>query len=70
MFPKVDEHVAPGWKYEGYQPIFQGDNAGPHIDSAFFNFVTSTCSAKGSVNNLDLTIFPTLSKQHNAILAR
>jgi hypothetical protein len=32
IFPKVEGLVGPGGKYEGYKPVFQGDNAGPHID--------------------------------------
>ena len=65
--------VGPGGKYERFLRVFQGDNAGPHIGSAFLNFVTSICSEKGwhwepqapqmpYVNNLDLAVFLALSK--------
>eukprot|EP00957_Ditylum_brightwellii_P018842 1415873-Ditylum_brightwellii.AAC.3 len=30
--PMVGSMVSPGKKYEGYTPMFQGDNAGPHQD--------------------------------------
>ena len=72
MFPKVNKHVVPGWKYEGYLPIFQCDNTGPHINSTF-NFITSTCSTRGGgggywepqtpqMPHVNLAIFPTMSK--------
>jgi hypothetical protein len=46
FFSKVDNLVGPGGPYEGYLPVFQGDNAGPHTDAAFHSFVTEFCEAK------------------------
>jgi hypothetical protein len=30
IFPEIHWLVGPGGKYEGYIPVMQGDNAGPH----------------------------------------
>ena len=43
VFPKIDELVRPGGAYEGYLPVFQGDNAGPHVDGTFHTFVKDFC---------------------------
>jgi hypothetical protein len=37
--------VGPGGEYEGFIPIFQGDNAGPHEDATYKNFVEGHCAA-------------------------
>ena len=34
-FPLKGRLVGPGGKYEGYLPVFQGDNAGPHEDTSY-----------------------------------
>lgn len=79
IFPKVMEMVGPGGKYEGYLPIFQGDNAGPHIDKDYLNYVKDFCAKKGwhwepqapqmpHLNNLDLAVFPMMSKRHSNLL--
>ena len=39
IFPKIAALVAPGGYFEGYLPIFQGDNTGPHICAIFYNYV-------------------------------
>jgi len=81
MFPKVAELVGSGGEFEGYLPVFQGDNAGPHIDSTFHNYVNGHCEAKGwkwepqapqmpHMNNLDLAVFPAMSKRHSELLQR
>ena len=68
IFPRVQELVGPGGKYEGYTPVFQGDNAGPHQNATYVNAVTSYCEAKGwhwepqapqmpHMNVLDLSVF-------------
>ena len=44
MFPKIAELVGPGGKYDGYLPVIQGDNAGPHQDSEFCEYVEQYCS--------------------------
>jgi hypothetical protein len=46
IFPMVSDLVKEGGKYEGYTPIFQGDNAGPHRDAAYYNYVTDFCREK------------------------
>ena len=75
VFPKVKDLVGPGGKYEGYTPIFQGDNAGPHQDATFLNAVKSYCAENGwhwepqasqmpHMNVLDLSVFPCMSRRH------
>jgi hypothetical protein len=34
IFPKVLDSVSEGGEFEGYLPVFQGDNTGPHIDAS------------------------------------
>ena len=79
IFPKVAELVGPGGAYEGYLLIFQGDNAGPHIDATFHAFVKDFCELNGwkwepqavqmpHMNNLDLSVFLMMSKRHSALL--
>ena len=75
VFPDVETLVGPGGKFEGYTPVFQGDNAGPHAEKEFVAFVEEYCRKKGwhwepqapqmlHMNVLDLFIFPNMSKQH------
>jgi hypothetical protein len=52
VFPKIGKLVGPGGAYEGYLPVFQGDNAGPLPHS----------------NNLDIAVFPMMSKHHSVLL--
>ena len=47
VFPAVKELVKVGGEYEGYQPVFQGDNAGPHINQSYDQFVRDYCKANG-----------------------
>jgi hypothetical protein len=79
VFPRVAELVAAGGRFEGYTPVFQGDNAGPHQDRTFFNYCREHCGEQGwhwepqapqmpHMNNLDLAVFPAMSKRHSAIL--
>ncbi len=79
IFAKVHELVGPGGRFEGYLPMFQGDNAGPHTDAAFFQAMVEYCNAQGwhwipqapqmpHANNLDLAVFPSMSKRHSALL--
>ena len=79
IFPKIEKLVGPGGDYEGYLPVIQGDNAGPHCDQKFIDFVEDYCSNNDMkwepqapqmphANNLDLVIFPTMSKQHSTLL--
>ena len=66
--------------YDGYIPVIQGDNAGPHIDAEYINYVKDFCESKGwkwapqapqmpHANNLDLAVFPAMSKKHSSLLA-
>ena len=45
IFPEITVLVAPGGYFEGYLPIFQGDNAGPRICAVFHNYVKEYCTA-------------------------
>ena len=47
IFLDVEKLVGPGGKYEGYKVIFQGDNAGPHQEQAYFDFVASSHACRG-----------------------
>jgi hypothetical protein len=47
VFPKVLELVSNGGQCNGYFPVFQGDNAGPHIDGTYHDFVNDYCESKG-----------------------
>ena len=78
VFPDIEALVGPGGKFEGYTPIIQGDNAGPHAETAFVDFVKGHCEEKGwkwepqapqmpHMNVLDLSVFPCMSKQHTML---
>jgi hypothetical protein len=78
VFPKVDMLVGSGGKYEGYTPIFQGDNAGPHQEEEYLKYVKDYCSERGwhwepqapqmpHMNVLDLSVFPAMSRRHTAL---
>jgi hypothetical protein len=81
LFPGVEELVGTGGEFEGYVPVFQGDNAGPHLDNKFVVGVKEFCDQKGwywepqapqmpHINNLDLAVFPSMSKHHSALLSQ
>jgi hypothetical protein len=81
IFPIVAGLVGSGGKYEAFVPIFQGDNAGPHKDSAYKNFVEGHCATNGwhwepqaaqmpQVNVLDLSVFPIMSRRHSNLSRR
>jgi hypothetical protein len=81
IFPMVTGLVGPGGKYEGYIPIFQGDNAGPHEDATYKNFVEGHCTRnrwhwepQGAqmphINVLDLSVFPMMSRRHSNLSRR
>lgn len=80
ILPKIHELVDEGGKYEGYLPIIQGHNAGPHQDRELNAFVKVYCDEAGwkwepqapqmpHANNLDLAVFPCMSKRHSHLLA-
>mmetsp|Transcript_26045 Transcript_26045/g.26462 ORF Transcript_26045/g.26462 Transcript_26045/m.26462 type:complete len:396 (-) Transcript_26045:7-1194(-) len=79
IFPKVETLVGPGGQYKGYLPVIQGDNAGPHCNARYMQFVTDYCNNNNMkwepqapqmlhANNLDLAVFPAMSKQHSNLL--
>ena len=81
IFPKVETVVGPGGPYAGYVPVIQGDNAGPHQDREFLEWTRDYCSERGWLwepqapqmpysNNLDLTVFPCMSKRHTELLSK
>ena len=69
----LSDLVGVGGKYEGYMPIIQGYNAGPHEDAEFKKFVRGNCGSKGwywepqdpeipYTNVLDMPIFQVMSR--------
>jgi hypothetical protein len=55
IFPKVEALVGPGGKYESYKPVFQGDNAGPHVDAAYtMSEIKGHCKARDGIESLKL----------------
>ena len=80
VFPKINKLVGPGGAYhECYFPVFQGYNAGPHIEGTFHTFVKEFCESKGCKwepqaaqmphsNNLDLAVFSMMSNHHSSLL--
>ena len=75
IFPSIGKLVERGGKYEGYKVIIQGDNAGPHQEQKYLDFVNRFCEQKGwhwepqapqmpHMNNLDLSVFPCMSGRH------
>jgi len=78
IFPVVAKLIAPGGKYEGYQPIGTGDCAGPHVEQKFLDFLREACAREGwiwepqaaqmpHINVLDLAVFPCISRRHTAL---
>jgi hypothetical protein len=78
IFPQVSIMIGAGGKYEGYIPVFQGDNAGPHQEESYVRYVTDYCSDRGwhwepqapqmpHLNVLDLSVFPAMSRRHTAL---
>jgi hypothetical protein len=75
VFPEIEKLTKPGGRFFGYTPVIQGDNAGPHTDAKFINYVKSHCQGKGwlwepqgpqmpHINVLDLAVFPAMSRRH------
>uniref|UniRef100_A0A6U5I0W1 Uncharacterized protein n=1 Tax=Corethron hystrix TaxID=216773 RepID=A0A6U5I0W1_9STRA len=78
VFPAVRKLVGLGGRYEGYTPVGQGDGTGPHVETAFLQFLKESCEREGWVwepqvvqmphaNILDLLVFPAISRRHCAI---
>ena len=79
VFPRIADLVGPGDDYEGYVPVLQGDNSGPHQDATFLNFCKDHCEVNEwlwepqaaqmpHMNNLNLAVFPAMSKRHSDML--
>ena len=58
--------------------MIQGDNAGPHNDATYLNFVKQYCTREGGywepqgpqmphMNVLDLSVFPNMSRRHTQL---
>ena len=80
ILPKIARIVGPGGPYEGYCPVIQGDNAGPHQDRNFVEGMREYCGRNGwhwepqapqmpYSNNLALSVFPCMSKRHTRLLS-
>jgi len=78
IFPAVKDLVKVGSEFEGYLPIFQGDNAGPRQDKEYKRIVEEYCENEGwkwipqgpqmpHVNVCDLSVFPNMSKRHTQL---
>ena len=76
IFPAIVNLVGPGKQLEDCCVIIQGDQAGPHEDGTFAEFVTSYCAEQGWMwqpqapqmphsNVLDLSVFPAMSRRHS-----
>jgi hypothetical protein len=76
VFPEIEKLVKKGGRFEGYTPVIQGDNAGPHNDATFSRYVTDHCKKVGwlwepqgpqmpHMNVLDLAVFPCMSRRHS-----
>ena len=79
LFPRIHELICPGGRFDGYLPVIQGDNAGPHQDTTFYRRMTSYCEDNRWLwrpqapqmpysNCLDLLVFPCMSKRHTKML--
>ena len=75
---RVKKLVCPGGKFEGYQVVFQGDSAGPHIEEGYMRIIQQMCEEEGwwwenqaaqmpHMNVLDLSVFPDMSRRHCAL---
>ena len=78
VFKALKDLVKPGGRYDGYTVVIQGDNAGPHNDATYLNFVKQYCTREGwhwepqgpqmpHMNVLDLSVFLNMSRRHNQL---
>jgi len=81
VFEALQKYVQKGGQFEGYVPIIQGDQAGPHEEAAFKQAMVEDCTAKGwhwepqapqmpHLNVCDLALFPAMSKRHSELTRR
>ena len=75
MFEVVNDLVKAGGRFDGYQPIFQGGNAGLYEYTQCKKGVEEFCEQEGwkwipqrsqmpHVNMCDLSVFPNMSNRH------
>ena len=78
VFKRIQELVGEGGIFEGYTPVIQGDQAGPHEEEAFKKFVKEWCEKykwlwepqapqMPHMNVLDLAVFPSMSSRHSKL---
>ena len=48
IFPEIHRLVRPGGKYEGYIPLMQGYNVGPHEDATYDGLLVTARSKGGT----------------------
>ena len=76
VFGEIQKLVGVGGPFEGYTPVIQGDQAGPHEESEFKRRVQEHCDKNGwlwepqapqmpHLNVNDLALFPAMSKWHS-----
>ena len=81
VFEIIMALVGLGGAFEGYTPVIQGDQAGPHEEQEFKTFVESFCAANGMLwkpqapqmpheNVLDLAVFPCMSTRHTGLVRK
>ena len=82
VFPHIKKNfVGPGKRYEGYQVVYQEDNAGAHCNELYTDAIKGMCKEYGwklerqspqspQFNVLDLAVFPALSRRHSYFLCR
>ena len=78
VFQIILDWVKEGGDFEGYIPVIQGDQAGPHEEEGFKRFTKDFCQQHGwlwepqapqmpHMNACDLAVFPSMSKRHSAV---
>lgn len=78
IFPTVQKLFAAGGKYQGYNVVYQGDGAGPHVEAAFLEFICTSCEREywarqphaaqmPHINVLNLAVFPCISQRHYSV---
>ena len=76
LFLVIEKLVCGGGIFDGFAPVIQGDNAGPHQDSKLYKYVVNFCKAKKwlwethgpqmpHMNVLDLAGFSTTARRHS-----
>jgi hypothetical protein len=79
LLPELDALVQEGGPFEGAVVVHQEDNAGPHIDKTYKDWLQAEFDRRGwklehqapqgpYTNVLDLQMFPAMSKLHSELL--